>query len=416
MPTRTASSSASGGHLLLRRELRRREGDAAPSTTKYGTRTYPAPGRRRPTPGTATTGWSAFLEFTLGILVQNVPRQEIGARSVPTWWPPARWRPTPARRPPARSTRRPTATGPSARCEQAVNDAFTADVDTPSRCCRSSVPPPRFVLSKVDAAERAGGDQQGSRRRSPAGSLESQAAAAARGQIDAKANRGPAERLQLPPDPARADLDPSQLPEGLTTSTPTGTAPPSPASSRGPPCPPPLAGSRRAPAGGQGGGEGLEVLDGDVEVRGDPAAPARSSHRARAPGRRAGHDAVVDRAAAPGGDDVDAVRRAQRRGRRRLVDGLDHPPAGRPRRASRGSPGPRGRAARAPGRVRPRGARRPPRSARPGRRRGPRALEGPHVGSSRGSGQHGGHCAAIAGRATSTPTPRGPASHLRDVP
>ena len=168
----------------------------------------------------------------------------------------------------------------------------------------------------------------------------------------------------------------------------------------------------------EGGGEGLEVVERGVEVRGD--AQHRAGHLAGRPlagrsrwrrcrARSAAGCACRRRRRRPAG--AASWWRSARRPARR--------PASRRRRpAARGWPG-RCAASRSahPVRARRRGARRPPRPGRPGRRRAPRPDSKARIGGTpSGSGSTGVSCAASAGRTHSTPTPRGPASHLREVP
>ena len=116
---------------------------------KYGTRTYPDPGGNATYAWDGDEGWSAFLEFTLGNLVQNVLRQEIGnvecADLVASCSLAAN---SSAQAAAARID--PNANGNRTinQVQQAVNDGFTKDVDDVLGV--AILIHPRFVLSKVD--------------------------------------------------------------------------------------------------------------------------------------------------------------------------------------------------------------------------------------------------------------------------
>ena len=169
---------------------------------KYGTRTYPTPGGSASYAWDGDDGWSAFLSFTLGNLVQNVLRQEIGNVECADLVASCSLA--------ANSSAQAAAINPKAngnetinQVQQAVNDGFTSDIETVL-----GVPiliHPRFVLSKVDLpGERAGRDQQGAGRVRRGHRV---AGGAAAGADRREGQRGPPERLQLLPD-LRADRHP----------------------------------------------------------------------------------------------------------------------------------------------------------------------------------------------------------------
>jgi hypothetical protein len=181
---------------------------------KYGTRTYPNPG------GTATyawdgdEGWSAFLEFTLGNLVQNVLRQEIGNVECSDLVASCSLA--------ANSSAQAAAVNPNAngnqtinQVQQAVNDGFTKDVDDVL-----GVPiliHPRFVLSKVDLPQNVQ-EAINKAQAAFAGVTESQAALQ-RAQVDAQADAARQSGYNACPTCAQMDILKS-LPEGLTTYAP----------------------------------------------------------------------------------------------------------------------------------------------------------------------------------------------------
>jgi hypothetical protein len=181
---------------------------------KYGTRTYPTPGGNATYAWDGDDGWSAFLEFTLGNLVQNVLRQEIGNVECADLVASCSLA--------ANASAQAAAVDPNAngnqtinQVQQAVNDAFTQDVDTVL-----GVPiliHPRFVLSKVDLPANV---QQAINQAQAAfaGVTESQAALQ-RAQIDAKANAARQSGYVSCPTCAQIDILKS-LPDGLTTYAP----------------------------------------------------------------------------------------------------------------------------------------------------------------------------------------------------
>jgi len=181
---------------------------------KYGTRTYPAPGGTAMYAWQGDEGWSAFLEFTLGNLVQNVLRQEIGNVECADLVASCSLA--------ANSSAQAAAIDPKAngnqtisQVQQAVNDAFTQDVDTVL-----GVPiliHPRFVLSKVDLPANVQ-DAINKAQAAFAGVTESQAALQ-RAQIDAKANAARQSGYNSCPTCAQIDILKS-LPSGLTTYAP----------------------------------------------------------------------------------------------------------------------------------------------------------------------------------------------------
>ncbi len=181
---------------------------------KYGTRTYPGPdGAIYAWEG--DEGWSAFLNFTLGNLVQNVLRQEIGdvecADLVASC--------SLAANSSAQAT---VVVDPDANGNQtinqvqaAVNDAFNKDVNDVLGV--AILVNPRFVLSKIELPENVQ-DAINQAQAAFAGVTESQAALQ-RAQIDAQANAA----RQSGYDACRtcAEIDVLKaLPDGLTTYAP----------------------------------------------------------------------------------------------------------------------------------------------------------------------------------------------------
>jgi hypothetical protein len=181
---------------------------------KFGTRTYPVPGGDATYAWDDDAGWSAFLEFTLGNLVQNVLRQEIGNVECADLVASCSLA--------ANSSAQAAAVNPNAtgnqtinQVQQAVNDGFTQDIDDVL-----GVPiliHPRFVLSKVDLpvnVQNAINQAQAAF----AGVTESQAALQ-RAQIDAQADAARQQGYNSCPTCAQIDIM-KALPSGLTTYAP----------------------------------------------------------------------------------------------------------------------------------------------------------------------------------------------------
>jgi len=181
---------------------------------KYGTRTYPDPGGAATYAWDGDEGWSAFLEFTLGNLVQNVLRQEIGNVECADLVASCSLA--------ANSSAQAAAVNPNAngnqtinQVQQAVNDGFTKDVDDVL-----GVPiliHPRFVLSKVDLPQNVQ-EAINKAQAAFAGVTESQAALQ-RAQVDAQADAARQSGYDACPTCAQMDILKS-LPEGLTTYAP----------------------------------------------------------------------------------------------------------------------------------------------------------------------------------------------------
>jgi hypothetical protein len=181
---------------------------------KYGTRTYPVPGGTPTYAWDGDEGWSAFLSFTLGNLVQNVLRQEIGNVECADLVASCSLA--------ANSSAQAAAVNPNAsgnrtisQVQQAVNDGFTQDIDNVL-----GVPiliHPRFVLSKVDLPANVQ-DAINKAQAAFAGVTESQAALQ-RAQIDARADAARQQGYNSCPTCAQIDIIKS-LPSGLTTYAP----------------------------------------------------------------------------------------------------------------------------------------------------------------------------------------------------
>jgi hypothetical protein len=181
---------------------------------KFGTRTYPTPDGTTTYAWDGDDGWSAFLEFTLGNLVQNVLRQEIGNVECSDLVASCSLA--------ANSSAQAAAIDPKAngnrtinQVQQAVNDGFTQDVDSVL-----GVPiliHPRFVLSKVDLPANVQ-DAINKAQAAFAGVTESQAALQ-RAQIDARANAAKQSGYNSCPTCAQIDIL-KALPGGLTTYAP----------------------------------------------------------------------------------------------------------------------------------------------------------------------------------------------------
>jgi hypothetical protein len=151
---------------------------------KYGTRTYPHANGDALYAWQDEDGWNAYLSFTLGNLVQNVMRQEIGnAECAALVASCALAQNTNAQAAPLVPNA--TSNDTISRIQDAVNTGFTKDVDSVL-----GVPifvHPRFVLSKVDLppnVQKAINDTQAVF----AGVTQSRAALQ-RAQIDAETNR-----------------------------------------------------------------------------------------------------------------------------------------------------------------------------------------------------------------------------------
>jgi len=182
---------------------------------RFGTRTYPVPGDDARHAWEGDAGWSAFLEFTLGNLVQNVLRQEIGnvecADLVASCSLAAN--PTASQIPVVD----PNANGNQTinQVQTAVNAAFTADVD--DVLGMPILINPRFVLSRVELPANVQ-DAINQAQAAFAGVTESQAALQ-RAQIDAEADAARQSGYDACPTCAQMDILKS-LPDGLTTYAP----------------------------------------------------------------------------------------------------------------------------------------------------------------------------------------------------
>jgi hypothetical protein len=183
---------------------------------KFGTRTYPVSGGDRQYAWQGDEGWSAFLNFTLGNLVQNVLRQEIGNVECADLVASCSLA--------ANSSAQAAAVvvDPNANGNQtingvqaAVNEAFTKDVDEVLGV--ALLVNPRFVLSKVDLPQNVQ-DAINQAQAAFAGVTESQAALQ-RAQIDAQANAARQSGYNSCPTCAQIDILKS-LPSGLTTYAP----------------------------------------------------------------------------------------------------------------------------------------------------------------------------------------------------
>jgi hypothetical protein len=181
---------------------------------KYGTRTYPLGDGNSSYAWDSEDGWNAFLSFTLGNLVQNVLRQEIGNVECADLVASCSLA--------ANSSAQAAAVNPNAngnqtinQVQQAVNAGFTQDVDTVL-----GVPifiHPRFVLSKVDLPTNVQ-DAINKAQAAFAGVTESQAALQ-RAQIDAQADAARQQGYNSCPTCAQIDIM-KALPPNLTTYAP----------------------------------------------------------------------------------------------------------------------------------------------------------------------------------------------------
>jgi SPFH domain / Band 7 family len=182
---------------------------------KYGTRTYPLAGGGSTYAWDGDDGWSAFLSFTLGNLVQNVLRQEIGDVECADLVASCSLAATSSAQ--AAAAVNPNANGNETinQVQQAVNDGFTKDVDDVL-----GVPVlihPRFVLSKVDLPANVQ-DAINKAQAACAGVTESQAALQ-KAQIDAQANAARQSGYNSCSTCAQIDIL-KALPPGLTTYAP----------------------------------------------------------------------------------------------------------------------------------------------------------------------------------------------------
>jgi hypothetical protein len=181
---------------------------------RFGTRTYPAASGSPRHAWEGDDGWSAFLEFTLGNLVQNVLRQEIGRVECADLVASCSLAANPSARAPVVD---PNADGNQTinQVQQAVNDAFTADVD--DVLGMPILIHPRFVLSRVELPANVQ-EAINQAQAAFAGVTESQAALQ-RAQIDAEANAARQNGYDACQTCAQMDILKS-LPDGLTTYAP----------------------------------------------------------------------------------------------------------------------------------------------------------------------------------------------------
>jgi hypothetical protein len=182
---------------------------------RFGTRSYPVPGGDSRYAWDGDAGWSAFLEFTLGNLVQNVLRQEIGDVECADLVASCSLAANPTAR--AVPVVDPTADGNQTinRVQAAVNAAFTNEID--EVLGMPVLINPRFVLSRVELPENVQ-DAINQAQAAFAGVTESQAALQ-RAQIDAEANAARQSGYNACPTCAQMDILKS-LPDGLTTYAP----------------------------------------------------------------------------------------------------------------------------------------------------------------------------------------------------
>ncbi|QXG77704.1 SPFH domain-containing protein [Modestobacter sp. L9-4] len=183
---------------------------------KYGTRTYPGPdGLISAWDG--DEGWSAFLNFTLGNLVQNVLRQEIGNVECADLVASCSLAANSSAQAAAAAVIDPNANGNQTinGVQAAVNDAFSRDVNDVLGV--DILVNPRFVLSKIELPQNVQ-DAINQAQAAFAGVTESQAALQ-RAEIDAKADAARQAGYNDCPTCAQIDIMKS-LPSGLTTYAP----------------------------------------------------------------------------------------------------------------------------------------------------------------------------------------------------
>jgi regulator of protease activity HflC (stomatin/prohibitin superfamily) len=183
---------------------------------KYGTRTYPGPdGLINAWDG--DEGWSAFLNFTLGNLVQNVLRQEIGDVECADLVASCSLAANSSAQAAAAAVIDPNANGNQTinGVQAAVNDAFSRDVNDVLGV--EILVNPRFVLSKIQLPQNVQ-DAINQAQAAFAGVTESQAALQ-RAEIDAKADAARQAGYNSCPTCAQIDIM-QALPEGLTTYAP----------------------------------------------------------------------------------------------------------------------------------------------------------------------------------------------------
>jgi hypothetical protein len=181
---------------------------------KYGTRTYPGPdGQIAAWDG--DEGWSAFLNFTLGNLVQNVLRQEIGDVECADLVASCSLAANSSAQ--AAAVIDPNANGNQTinQVQAAVNEAFSKDVNDVLGV--DILVNPRFVLSKIELPQNVQ-DAINQAQAAFAGVTESQAALQ-RAQIDAQANAARQSGYNSCPTCAQIDVL-KALPDGLTTYAP----------------------------------------------------------------------------------------------------------------------------------------------------------------------------------------------------
>jgi hypothetical protein len=183
---------------------------------KYGTRTYPGPdGQIYAWDG--DEGWSAFLNFTLGNLVQNVLRQEIGNVECADLVASCSLAANSSAQAAAAAVIDPNANGNQTinQVQTAVNDAFSRDVNDVLGV--DILVHPRFVLSKIELPQNVQ-DAINQAQAAFAGVTESQAALQ-RAQIDAQADAARQSGYNSCPTCAQIDVL-KALPDGLTTYAP----------------------------------------------------------------------------------------------------------------------------------------------------------------------------------------------------
>jgi hypothetical protein len=190
------------------------EGVMSAFDDKYGTRTYPGPdGQIAAWDG--DEGWSAFLNFTLGNLVQNVLRQEIGDVECADLVASCSLAANSSAQ--AVAVIDPNANGNQTinQVQAAVNEAFSKDVNDVLGV--DILVNPRFVLSKIELPQNVQ-DAINQAQAAFAGVTESQAALQ-RAQIDAQADAARQGGYDACSTCAQIDVL-KALPDGLTTYAP----------------------------------------------------------------------------------------------------------------------------------------------------------------------------------------------------
>lgn len=182
---------------------------------RYGTRTYPAADGKQLNAWDGEDGWNAFLASTLGNLVQNVMRQEIGKVQCAELVASCALVQNSSGQPAAVTVPNKSGNVTIQTVEDNVNKGFTQDINAILGV--DVFVHPRFVLSKVDLPANV--QESINNAQAMFAGISASQAALQRAQVDAETNR--VRQLGYTVCPACAAIDQIKaLPQGITTWAP----------------------------------------------------------------------------------------------------------------------------------------------------------------------------------------------------